>query len=382
MSPNASDSARPEQTSLEGNSLSSPGPAMEARTITYDYSESLPSVIEQLNGSLLLSTPTTGSIVVLSAAQQKLTVSFHPFERPMGMAVRPGWLLVGTRTQVWSLRNAPEVAARLESLGHYDACYLPRFSHFTGKIDCHELAWLEPSLPDGTSAPNKPELCIVNTLFSCLCTVHTAFNFVPHWKPAFVTDLLPEDRCHLNGVAVAGGKPRFATALAETDRTQAWRTMKVGGGCVIDVASNETVCRGLTMPHSPRLAGDRLLVLHSGYGELVTVEPASGRWETIAALPGYTRGLAVQGTLALVGLSKVRAGSPQDGVPIAVRPEQLICGFAVVDLNTGRVLAYFEFDSGIDELFDVQVLPGACSPFLAGPFADRDPRQQVWAVPP
>ncbi len=284
----------------------------------------------------------------------------------MGMAVRPGWLLVGTRTQVWSLRNAPDIAARLESPGRYDACYLPRFSHYTGNIQGHELAWLEPGQPGDASSPNRPELCIVNTLFSCLCTVHAAFNFVPRWKPAFVTALLPEDRCHLNGVAVAGGKPRYATALAETDHAQGWRAMKAGGGCVIDVASNETVCRGLTMPHSPRLAGDRLLVLHSGLGELVTVEPASGRWETIAALPGYTRGLAIQGTLALVGLSKVRAGSSLDGVPIAARPEQLKCGFAVVDLQAGRVRAWFEFVSGIDELFDLQVLPGA-RPFSGWP---------------
>ncbi len=354
---------------------------MEPRTITYEYSESLPSLLEQLHGSLVLSTHTTGNVVVVSAAQQKLSVSFHPFERPMGMAVRPGWLFVGTRTQVWLLRDAPEVAARLESLGHYDACYLARFSHFTGKIDCHEVAWLEPSLPGGTPAANKPELCVVNTLFSCLCTVQGPFNFIPRRKPGFVTDLLPQDRCPLNGVAVAGGKPRFVTALAESDCTQGWRTMKVGGGCVIDVASNETVCRGLTMPHSPRLAGDRLLALHSGLGELITVEPASGRWETIAALPGYTRGLAIQGTLALVGLSKVRASSSQDGVPIAARPEQLKCGFAVVDLGQGRALAYFEFTSGIDELFDIQVLPGVRSPFLAGPFEDRVSRQQVWAVP-
>ena len=151
---------------------------------------------------------------------------------------------------------------------------------------------------------------------------------------------------------------------------------------MIDVVSNETVCRGLTMPHSPRLVGDRLLVLHSGLGELITVEPAGGRWETIAALPGYTRGLAIQGTLAFVGLSKVRAGSSQDGVPIAARPEQLKCGFAVVDLNTGVVLARFEFVSGVDELFDIQVMPETRSPFLAGPFADRGPDQQVWTLPP
>ncbi len=358
------------------------GPTMEPRTITYEYSECLPSLLEQLHGSLLLSSHTTGNIVALSAARQKINVSFHPFEKPMGMAFRPGWLLIGTRTQVWSLRSAPDVAASLDSLGHYDACYLPRFSHFTGNIQCHELAWLEPSLPGGTSAPNKPELCIVNTLFSCLCTVHSAFNFVPRWKPAFVMALLPEDRCHLNGLAVAGGKPRYATVLAETDSSQGWRTMKVGGGCVIDVANSETVCRGLTMPHSPRLAGDRLLLLHSGLGELITLEPASGRWETIAALPGYTRGLAIHGNLAFIGLSRIRAGSSQEGVPIAARGEQLQCGFAVVDLRSGGILASFQFTSGIDELFDVQVLPGACSPFLAGPFADRVSRQQVWAVPP
>ena len=198
---------------------------------------------------------------------------------------------------------------------------------------------------------------------SCLCTVHTAYHFAPRWRPRFVTALAPEDRCHLNGLAVAGGKPRFATALAETDCASGWRAMKVGGGCVIDVASNETVCRGMTMPHSPRLAGDRLLVLHSGLGELVAVEPAGGRWETIAALPGYTRGLAVRGKLAFIGLSKVRASSSQDGVPIAARPERLKCGFAVVDLSTGGVLANFEFVAGIDELFDVQVLPDACDRF-------------------
>ena len=382
MPSDASNCARPERTLLAGNSVSSAGPAMEARTIRYEYSESLPSVLEQLNGSLLLSTHTTGNIVVLGTVQGKLTVTFHTFERPMGMAVRPGWLLVGTRTQVWSLRNAPDVAAEIKPRGHYDACYVPRFSHFTGNIQCHELAWGEPGLAGRPSAANNPELWIVNTLFSCLCAVHTAFHFAPRWRPPFVTALVPEDRCHLNGLAMAGGQPRFATALAETDRNQGWRTLKVGGGCVIDVVSNETVCRGLTMPHSPRLVGDRLLVLHSGLGELITVEPAGGRWETIATLPGYTRGLAIQGTLAFVGLSKVRAGSAQDGVPIAARPEQLKCGFAVVDLNTGVVLARFEFVSGVDELFDIQVMPETRSPFLAGPFADRGPDQQVWTLPP
>jgi hypothetical protein len=100
MPSDASNSARPERTLLAGDSVASAGPAMEARTIRYEYSEGLPSLLEQLNGSLLLSTHTTGNIVVLGTAQGQLTVTFHTFDRPMGMAVRPGWLLVGTRTQV------------------------------------------------------------------------------------------------------------------------------------------------------------------------------------------------------------------------------------------------------------------------------------------
>src|SRR5262249_2106937 len=159
------------------------------------------------------------------------------------------------------------------------------------------------------SAPSAgdAELWIVNTLFSCLCAPHASYSFAPRWRPPFVSALVAEDRCHLNGLAVADGQARYVTALAETDSARGWRPVKVGGGRVIAVASRATIARGLTMPHSPRLVGGRLLVLHSGLGRLVTVDPASGRLETVADLPGYTRGLAIHGSLAFVGLSKVRA---------------------------------------------------------------------------
>jgi uncharacterized protein (TIGR03032 family) len=378
MSPDASEVGQSQRVASEGSRSASAGPVMESREIRYEFSENLPFLLAQLNGSLLISTYSTGNVVVLSARQGKLEVTFHTFERPMGMAVRPGWLLVGARTQVWSLRNAPDIAAKLEPQGRFDACYLTRFSHFTGNIQCHELAWVGSGAAEG-EGESKVELWIVNTLFSCLCAVQASYSFAPRWWPPFVSAVVPEDRCHLNGLAVAGGQPRYVTALGETDSAQGWRPGKASGGCVIDVASKQTVCRGLTMPHSPRLAGDRLLVLQSGLGQLVTVDPANGKVETIAALPGYTRGLALDGPLAFVGLSKVRASSSSDGVPIAARPERLRCGIAVVDLRSGQVIAHFDFTAGIDELFDIQILPGARTPFLSGPLADRHP---VWTVPP
>ncbi len=393
MVPNTSVPGQPEGASGGGEPPANAGPVLQKRDVQWHYSEGLPAVLEQTKCSLLLSTYQTGHLVVLSAVQGQLAVSFHTFERPMGVAVRPGWLVVGTRTQIWSLRNFPDLGASLTPPGRYDACYLTRFSHFTGDVRCHELAWASTGSGSATeptptamernpSGEGRPELWLVNTLFSCLCVVHSSYSFVPRWCPPFVSALVAEDRCHLNGLAVAEGRPRYVTALAETNSAQGWRTAKIGGGCVIDVLNNQTVARGLIMPHSPRLAGNRLLLLHSGLGQLVALDPANGRLQTIAELPGYVRGLAIHGPLAFVGLSKVRTSSSLDGLPIVTRYPNLKCGCAVVDLRTGQAIASFDFVSGIDELFDVQVLPGVTCPFISGPFADRGPEKPVWAVPP
>lgn len=304
------------------------GPPVQTRDISHAYSENLPSLLAQMRCSLVISTYLTGNLVVVAAPHSRLTVSYHTFERPMGMALRPGWLAVGTRTQVWFLRNATDIAAKLEPRGRYDAAYLTCTSYFTGNIECHELAWVDD------------EVWIVNTLFSCLCTCHPGYSFEPRWRPPFISDLAPEDRCHLNGLAVADGRVRYVTAMSQTDTRQGWRAVKVGGGCLMDVPSGETVVRGLTMPHSPRVADGRVYLLHSGIGSLVTADIATGKCETIAQMPGYTRGLAIHGPLAFVGLSKLRPTSVLEGVPIAAQRDQLKSGVVVIDLRSGQPVAF------------------------------------------
>ena len=139
--------------------------------------------------------------------------------------------------------------------------------------------------------------------------------------------------------------------------------------------------RGLAMPHSPRLHEGRVWLLDSGRGRLVVTDLAHGTVEAITELPGYTRGLAFFGPLAFVGLSKLRKkNSSIDGVPIANRRESLKCGVAVVDLASGRQVALLEFQTGIEEVFDVQVLPGVRSPLISGPNPQIDSRA-VWFVP-
>jgi uncharacterized protein (TIGR03032 family) len=297
-------------------------------------------------------------------------LSFHTFERAMGVAVARDALAVCTRTEVWFVRNAPDIAAKLEPRGDYDACYLTRACHFTGDVHGHEAAWAQG------------EVWLVNTLFSCLCALHERYSFAPRWRPPFVTRLAPEDRCHLNGLALVGGRPAYVTAIAETDTRQGWRAAKATGGCLIDIATGRTVVRGLCMPHSPRFAGGRLYLLDSGTGRLLAVEVGTARLETVATLPGFTRGLAIQDSVAFVGLSRIRSGSDMTGLPITARPDELKCGLAAVDLGTGQVVAHLFFDPPVDELFDVQLLPGVRCPFLSGPYVEREGGEALWTVPP
>jgi uncharacterized protein (TIGR03032 family) len=263
----------------------------------------------------------------------------------------------------------PEIASRIEPVGDHDGCFVTRSAHVTGAIDGHEIAWV------------GQELWIVNTLFSCLCTLHDSHSFIPKWRPPFISSLAAEDRCHLNGLALAEGRPKYVTAMAESDTPQGWRPEKLKSGCLIDVATGAIAARGFAMPHSPRVHRGRIWLLDSGTGRLVTVEPTTGHVETVVELPGYTRGLALCGHLAFVGLSKIRETAVFGGVPIASRLDELKCGVGVVDIDAGKFIALLEFKSGVDEIFDVQLLPGVLLPALSGPYAAKEGGKPIWTIP-
>src|SRR5581483_9732045 len=221
----------------------------------YTQTDSFPVLLKQLGASLVVTTYQANKLLVARVAGAGLSMLVRTFDRPMGLAVGGGRLALGSRTQVWMLRNAPDIAPRVEPAGLHDACYLPRSSHVTGDIGVHELAWA------------GDELWVVNTRFSCLCTLHPDYSFVPRWRPPFVSALAAEDRCHLNGLAVVGGRPKFVTALGESDAAGGWRADKPRGGVVMDVPTGAVAVRGLCMPHSPRWHDGRLWVLESGTGQ-------------------------------------------------------------------------------------------------------------------
>ena len=274
----------------------------------------------------------------------------------MGIAVHPARIAIGSRGVIWLLQNATEFAPRLEPAGRYDACYLARQSFITGNIHAHEMAWA------------IDELWVVNTLFSCLCTLHENYSFVPRWQPSFITELAANDRCHLNGMALDAGRPRFVTVMARSNEPAGWRATKATSGAILDVESGQVVSEGLAMPHSPRVFNGKLWVLNSGHGSLENVNLPTGRRQIVTRLPGYTRGLAFHGPYAFVGLSRIRETAVFGGVPIAERRDELKCAVAVVDLRRGEAVAFLEFQTGVEEIFDVRILPGVRCVSLTGPF--------------
>ena len=272
------------------------------------HTSNLPALFAQWQISLVVSTYQAGKVILVRNDHGVLNTHFRTFAKPMGIAADQARLTIGGANTVWFYRNMPAVAPKLEPVGTHDACYVPRRLHVTGDIDIHELAY------DGDH-----ELWVVNTRFGCLCTLDADHSFSPRWRPPFVSALAPEDRCHLNGLAMVEGHPRYVTALGDTDTPGGWRASKANGGILMDIERHEVVLRGLSMPHSPRWYGGALWLLESGQGSLAVVDLQQRRWRTVAEMPGFTRGLDFVGPLAFIGLSQVRETAVFSGIPLVER---------------------------------------------------------------
>jgi uncharacterized protein (TIGR03032 family) len=214
-------------------------------------------------------------------------------------------------------------------------------------------------------------------LFSSIRDIHAlrlseTHAFKPLWKPKFISRLAPEDRCHLNGLALDNGRPHYVTACSTGDVLESWRGGRRDGGVLIDVETDRIVCDGLFMPHSPRLWGDALYLVESGRGYLVKVDRQSGRREDVAFCPGFARGLAFVANYAVVTVSLPRHGTFED-LPI----EQTLrvngtgprCGLLIIDLRNGDIVHWFRLRGDINELFDVGVVENVRCPRAIGPNA-------------
>ncbi len=340
-----------------------PADAAQLRSV---HTSNLPEILRQLGTSLLVTTFQAGKLIAVRADGATVNTHFTNFAKPMGLAVDRDRLIVGTETGIREFRNIPEVAQRLEPKGRHDAVYVMRNHHVTGNIDIHEMA-----LGKGN------ECWYVNTRFSCLCTLDHDHSFVPRWRPRFISGLSPEDRCHLNGLAMVDREPRWLTALGSTDTRDGWRANKKDGGVLLDFATRDVMVSGLSMPHSPRWYRDRLWVLESGRGSLATVDLASGKVESVARVPGFSRGLDFLGPLAFIGLSQLRASNAFTDIPITEENADRMSGVWVVNIETGKTIAFLKFSDAVEEIFAVQTLPGILFPEILDEASEQLPTTYV-----
>lgn len=315
------------------------------------HTTNFPDLLRQLGACLLVTTYQAGKLVILRPDGSTINTHFRSFNRPMGLAVDRQRLVLGAQMEIAEFRNMPDVAPRLQTPPRHDAVYMARRGHITGAIDIHEMAWDA----DGT-------LWFVNTAFSCLCTLDDVSSFVPRWRPKFVSHYSPEDRCHLNGLGMRDGKPRYVTALGETNNARGWRANKRDGGILMDVQANEVIARGLSMPHSPRWYDNRLWTLESGRGALVTIDPKTGVKADVARVPGFARGLDFVGPVAFIGLSQLRETNAFTDIPLTEENSDRLSGIWAVHIGTGNTIGLLKFTGGVQEIFAVQAVQGVLFP--------------------
>lgn len=296
----------------------------------------------------------------------RLSIFERTFNRSMGLWATPQTLWMSSLYQLWRFENA---LTDKQVYQGYDRLYVPQIGYTTGDLDIHDIA-----------VDSEDKVIFVNTLFSCLATVSEKHSFIPLWQPPFVSKLAAEDRCHLNGLAMSEGQPRYATAIGQTDVADGWRDRRTDGGCIIDVKSNEIIVTGLSMPHSPRVYRDRLWVLNSGTGYFGSVDLKAGKFEPLTFCPGYLRGMAFIGNYAVVGLSKPRENKTFSGLPLddnlLAKNAEARCGLMVIDINTGDIVHWLRITGIIQELYDVTVLPGVHRPMALG-FKSEEIRRSI-----
>lgn len=331
----------------------------------YDYSTRFPEILHDLGISLLVTTYQAGRVYTITSDGKDVALAGRNYSRAMGCFVHPRGLLLATQNTILSFTRAPQLLPRYFAEEKHDDLYLTQFAHQTGDISAHDVV-----LMDG-------KIVVVSSLFNCLVTMSPDHSFIPIWKPYFISALVAEDRCHLNGVALVNGKPRYVTCLGDTDKAGTWREHKATGGLVMDVNTNQIICRGLSMPHSPRVHEGDLWVLSSGTGELGIVN--SMGFQPMITLEGFLRGLAFAGPYAFIGLSKIREKKTFGGLPVEEKVKDLRCSVEIVNLQTGLWEGALRFQGDVEELYDVQVV-ATRNPLITG-YDQFEDKQQIFNLP-
>lgn len=331
------------------------------KTLEIETSRNFGSWLKSTNASIAFTTYQAGKIFMAGSDDSgKVKITERTFPRCMGLAMKGNSLWMSSIFQIWRFENSLHADQNYQG---YDKVFIPQMAYTTGDLDVHDIIIGDDGKP-----------VFVNTLFNCLATVSETNSFRPIWKPDFISKLAAEDRCHLNGLAMENNEPAYVTLVGKSDVINGWRDHRENGGMVIDVRTNEVVCTGLSMPHSPRIYKGKLWLLEAGTGYFGYVNMDDKKFVRLTFCPGFLRGLTFIDEFAIVGLSKNRENKTFEGLQLdsnlQEKGAQAMCGLQVINIATGDVVEYLRLEGVVKELYDVMAMPEIKRPLLIGTLKD------------
>jgi len=324
------------------------------------FSPQVPELLNKLNCSIALSTYQAGKVVIISPHpdNEHLTTLPRTFQKPMGIAIKDDRMAISLKDEVIVFQNSRELATFYPNKQNtYDSLWLPRTTYYTGLVDLHDIDFGD----DGIYA--------INTSFSCICKIDGEFNFTPVWKPPFINEIIPGDLCHLNGMVVLNGKPKYVTALGTTNTPQGWKENIVHGGVLMDVKKNEIVLNGLSMPHSPKMYNNELYLLMSASGEFIKVNLETKSYQTLKKFEGFCRGLSFYKDFAFIGFSKLRKNS-STFAKLSFSDKANFSGIKIIHMPTNAEVGEIIYETSVDEIYEVIVLENMIRPNILNTIDD------------
>lgn len=369
-------------------STSTPSGNSETENLDFSstYSDNLPKILEQLGVSLLATSYQSQRLIIVRTKNGKLETKLKAFPRPMGLFADENRITLGTLNQVidfqvsdssladvvnGKLDKFEEFAAKLQreeinedeqsileraeqvqDLKTADSLYIQRSALMTGMINIHDIAW------------GNDGLWVVNSIFSCLSKLSANYSFIACWQPPFISELKPENRCHLNGMAMLDGEPRYVTAFSQSNAKEDWRNKNSDCGVLIDVKRNRVLKSDISLPHSPKCYEGKVYYCASGDGAIHVYDPITEKTQVLCNLPGFTRGMIFLGDLLVVGLSKVRESSDDGSMTrrIKLTPEDSRCGIWFINASNGLLVSKLEFTGDVSQIYDIAIIPNSCKP--------------------
>lgn len=314
------------------------------KTYQITYSKSLIDLFLKEKFSVAFTTYQAGKLILISVKDDQIHQIPISFKKPMGIAIQGSKLAIACIDEIqFFSKEENQKIQRKDELNEFDSIYLHRATYHTGILDVHDLGFGEGLIWG------------VNTLYSCLAVYDINFSFRQKWKPPFISTLTPEDKCHLNGMAMKNNIPKYVTALSKDDTKEGWRKDKLKTGVVIEVPSGKIILDGLSMPHSPRIYNEEFYVLESGSGKLLKVAPQNNRYEVIYNFDCFIRGLSFYRNIAIIGKSKIRESS-KDFDDLTVKQNSRHAGLLFFDMIKNEIIGELNYETDVEEIFDVQIL--------------------------